>query len=139
MDGIKSLSYAREHAPRAAWPIERGATTRCSSRRTAGCWRGRRRRSSTCSRGALHTPPLDDHILDSITRRHVLKVSAATERITTTDDLPRLEEAFLASTLREVHPVHAIDGRAVPAAPGPVSTRAADAVRQHIASLLDGA
>src|SRR5204862_5161005 len=56
----------------------------------------------------LHTPPLDDHILDSITRRHVIAVTGATERVTTTDDLDGFTEAFLASTLREVHPIHRI-------------------------------
>ena len=35
----------------------------------------------------LYTPPLDDHILDSITRRHVIAVTGAQERVTPTDDL----------------------------------------------------
>lgn len=85
--------------------------------------------------GALYTPPIDDHILDSITRRKVLAVSDATERITTRDDLAVLEEAFLASTLREVHPVHAIDGRPL-SAPGPVTQTVAEAMHAHVAAAL---
>jgi branched-chain amino acid aminotransferase len=85
--------------------------------------------------GRLHTPPLDDHILDSITRRHVLAVTDATERVTTRDDLEQIEEAFLASTLREVHPVHAVDGRQMDA-PGPVTKQAAEAMRAHVDELL---
>src|SRR5436190_11628379 len=75
----------------------------------------------------LHTPPLEDHILDSITRRHVIAVTGATERVTTTDDLDGFTEAFLASTLREVHPIHRIEQRELPA-PGPLTSAAATAV-----------
>ena len=79
----------------------------------------------------LHTPPLDDHILDSITRRHVIAVTGATERVTTTDDLAAFTEAFLASTLREVHPIHRIDQLELPA-PGPLTSAAATAVADRI-------
>ena len=79
----------------------------------------------------LYTPPLDDHILDSITRRHVIAVTGAQERVTTTDDLDAFTEAFLASTLREVHPVHRIGERDLPA-PGPLTGAAAKDVAERI-------
>ncbi|GAA5133829.1 aminotransferase class IV [Pseudonocardia adelaidensis] len=82
--------------------------------------------------GRLHTPPLADHILDSITRRHVLELTGATARVLHCDQLLELEEAFLASTTREVQPVSAIDGRPLPRAPGPWTTTAADALRRFI-------
>jgi branched-chain amino acid aminotransferase len=85
--------------------------------------------------GRLYTPPLEDHILDSITRRHVIAVSDAQERVTTTDDLPQVSEAFLASTLREVHPVRRIEDRELPA-PGPLSQRAASGVAERIRASL---
>jgi branched-chain amino acid aminotransferase len=85
--------------------------------------------------GALYTPPIDDHILDSITRRHVFAVADASERVTTRDDLASLDEAFLASTLREVHPVHAIDAVKLDA-PGPVTQRVAAAMREHVDAIL---
>ena len=48
----------------------RAPTRRCWSRRTGACSRRRRRRSSASLDGERScTPPLDDHILDSITRR----------------------------------------------------------------------
>jgi branched-chain amino acid aminotransferase len=84
----------------------------------------------------LYTPPLSDRILDSISRRVLLAVTDASERVTTLDDLTRISEAFLASSLREVQPVRSIDGRAVPAAPGPVSADAAARVREHIEAAL---
>jgi branched-chain amino acid aminotransferase len=88
--------------------------------------------------GRLHTPPLADRILDSITRRALLEVTDAEERITTRDDLTVLSECFLASSMREVHPVHAIDGTPVAAAPGPMSAAAAARVREHIQAALAG-
>jgi branched-chain amino acid aminotransferase len=83
----------------------------------------------------LHVPPLDDHVLDSITRRRVVALMGAEERITTRDDLQQVREAFLASTTREVHPVHAIDGRALPGE-GALTAAAARAVRERIVAEL---
>ena len=82
--------------------------------------------------GRLHTPPLADHILDSITRRHVLELTGATARVLHCDQLGELEEAFLASTTREVQPVSAIDGRPFPSVPGPRTAAAAEALRRYI-------
>ena len=83
--------------------------------------------------GELYTPPLEDHVLDSITRRHVMEVTSATEWVTSTDAIPTMTEAFLASTLREVQPVAAIDGTAL-AAPGPRTAEIVAAVAAHIRS-----
>jgi branched-chain amino acid aminotransferase len=82
--------------------------------------------------GELLTPPLDDHILDSITRRRVLEVCEVRERPVASDELPRAAEAFMSSTVREVHPIRAIDGRPLPATPGPLTAAAAAAVRARI-------
>ncbi len=89
--------------------------------------------------GELCTPPLSDRILDSISRRVLLEVTDARERVTTLDDLARIDEAFLASSLREVHPVSAIDGHDLPEAPGPVAKASAAAVREHIEAALANA
>lgn len=134
LDGAKTLSYgANMLATRLAQ--ERGADDALLVTP-----HGRILEAPTCSffyvlGGALYTPPLDDHILDSITRRHVLAVTGGEERITTTDDLPLVSEAFLASTLREVHPIGEIDGRPL-AIPGPETTRIAGEVAAHIRGLL---
>jgi len=86
--------------------------------------------------GDLCTPPLSDRILDSISRRVLLQITDARERVTTLDDLEAISEAFLASSLREVQPVGSIDGRAMPAAPGPISADCAARVREHIEAAL---
>jgi branched-chain amino acid aminotransferase len=88
--------------------------------------------------GRLHTPPLEDHILDSITRRRVLALSRATERSLDRHELAGLEEAFLTSTTREVQPVAAIDGRPLPAVAGQQTAAAAEALRRHIGASTTG-
>lgn len=136
LDGVKSLSYgANMLATRLAQ--EQGADDALLVTP-----HGRVLESPTCSffyalpGQGLCTPPLGDHILDSITRRHVLAATGARERVTAADDLLAVEEAFLASTLREVHPVTAIDGRVLDA-PGPRSGEAAEIVAAHIRGLLE--
>ncbi len=138
MDGIKSLSYgANMLATRLA--KERG----CDDALLVTP-HGRVLEAPTCSffyaldDGRLYTPPLDDHILDSITRRHVIAVTDAQERVTTQDDLGSVSEAFLASTIREVHPVARIEARELGATPGPLSRAAAAAVSERIRSALAG-
>ena len=74
--------------------------------------------------GVLCTPPLEDHILASITRARLLEECEVSERSCTLDDLRAAEEAFIASTVREVMPIAAVDDIELPAAPGPVTTDA---------------
>ncbi len=74
--------------------------------------------------GALYTPPLQDRILASITRTYLLEECDAAEATCTLDDVSAAEEAFIASTVREVMPISVVDDIVLPAAPGPV-TRAA--------------
>src|SRR5436190_917264 len=59
--------------------------------------------------GRLVTPPLDEHILDSITRRRVLEAVEVREAPITVDDLRTASGAALASTTREVQPIHHIE------------------------------
>jgi branched-chain amino acid aminotransferase len=70
------------------------------------------------------TPPLDDHILASITRALVIDVAGAIEQACTMDDLANADEVFLASTTREVQPVVEIDEHRFKG-PGPVTRRTA--------------
>jgi len=135
LDGVKSLSYAANMlASRIA--RERGADEALLATPHGRVLEGPTTSFFYVLDGALCTPPLEDRILDSITRRALFAVTDATERITTLDDLREASEAFLASSAREVQPVRAIDDIAIPAAPGPVSLAAADAVRAYIEARL---
>ena len=82
--------------------------------------------------GALLTPPLEDRILASITRAYLLEECEAREAPCTLDDVAAADEAFIASTVREVMPISAVDGIALPAAPGPVTREAGDRLLQRI-------
>jgi branched-chain amino acid aminotransferase len=85
--------------------------------------------------GELHTPPLSERVLDSITRRVVLEVAGATETPTTAGDLDLADEAFVASSVREVIAVGRIEQHELQA-PGPLTTSVAEKVRAHIDARL---
>lgn len=85
--------------------------------------------------GTLATPPLDDHILASITRACVIEGTGAEERICTKDDLRGAREAFLASTIREVQPVAQIEDVEFEG-PGERTQQAAAALRDRIQEAL---
>jgi len=137
MDGIKSLSYAPNML------ASRLAKERGFDEALLVTPHGRVLEAPTTAffyaldDQRLYTPPLEDHILDSITRRHVIAVSGAQERVTTRDDLDAVTEAFLASTLREVHPIARIEQRELGATPGPLTSAAAAAVSERIRAALD--
>ena len=76
--------------------------------------------------GPLRTPALDDGVLESITRDRLVKALHVEQGSFHVNDLRAASEAFLASTVREVQPVAAIDGVELSAAPGP-RTREAQA------------
>jgi branched-chain amino acid aminotransferase len=85
--------------------------------------------------GVLSTPPLDEHILASITRRHVMELVEVHEATLTTEELLEAEEAFLCSTTREVQPVSVVESREF-GGPGERTLEAAAALRDHISAAL---
>ncbi len=86
------------------------------------------------SGGELRTPALEAGILDSITRRVVVEALAVAEGEFALDDALGASEAFLASTVREIQPISAIDGRVYEA--GPRTSEARDAFSAAIAAEL---
>ena len=84
---------------------------------------------------ALCTPPLEDHILASITRDLLFSLTDVTERALTTDELLESREAFLASTTREVQSVAAVEEREFPET-GERTAAAAEAFRNHVRAAL---
>lgn len=134
LDGVKSLSYAANMLAR------RLAEEAGFDEALLVTPHGRVLESTTSSvfwskDGDLFTPPLSEHILASITRALVLDVTHAEERPTTLEELLGADEVFLASTMREVHPVAAVDDREY-RAEGPVTARAAEAVAGRLAEEL---
>ncbi len=135
LDGVKSLSYAanmlctrraRERGFDEALlvtPHDRVLEAPTSS----VFWVG--------SDGVLSTPPLDEHILASITRDRLLRLVEVREAPLTKDELLRAEEVFLCSTTREVQPAAAVEEREF-GEPGPHTREAREALRQHIRAEL---
>lgn len=137
LDGIKSLSYAANMlATRLA--VERGYDDALLVSPQGHVLEAPTSSLFWVGDGELRTPPLSEHILASITRAIVIEVAGAVEYETTLQELHTADEAFLSSTVLEVQPIVAIDEQPLPAAPGPVSARVAEAVAAHIARVLRG-
>jgi branched-chain amino acid aminotransferase len=137
LDGIKSLSYAGNML------ATRLAQERGYDEALLVTPHGRVLEAPTSSffwvrDGRLLTPPLDDHILSSITRARVLELTGAEEAPCTRDAVAAAEEAFLASTVREVQSVVAVEDVTLPPQ-GPATAEAGERLRDRIEQELAGA
>jgi branched-chain amino acid aminotransferase len=134
LDGVKSLSYAGNmHATRLA-------RERSFDDALLVTPHGRVLELPTASffwitEGEVRTPPLSDHILDSITRAIAIEVADATEADTTLADLDRADEAFVASSVWEVMAVRRIEEHDLPAG-GPITKATSGKVRARIQAEL---
>lgn len=77
--------------------------------------------------GVIETPSLDLHVLDSITRRTMIGLAEGrfpvVEGVFDGDRLSEASEVMVMSTIKEICPVTAVDGRSF--APGPVTAELA--------------
>ncbi len=80
--------------------------------------------------GTLFTPPLEEHILASITRDRLTKLLDVEERACAQDVLFAASEAFLASTIREVQSIGAVEEAEFEE--GPRTREAAEAFRLQV-------
>ena len=87
--------------------------------------------------GRLVTPPLSPGCLAGVTRDLLLELVHVTEEDVPLPALASCEEAFLSSSTRDVQPVRAVDGRVLPAAPGPLTAAAASAFADLLARDAD--
>jgi branched-chain amino acid aminotransferase len=79
------------------------------------------------SGGQLRTPSLEAGILASITRARIVDALEVEQGEFPIDDLRSAREAFLASTVREIQPVVAVDGTELPSCPGDRTIEAREA------------
>lgn len=78
--------------------------------------------------GKLRTTALPEGVLDSITRSRLIEaIPGVEEGAWTLDQVKGASEAFLASTVREIQAVAAIDEVELPGAPGPRTREAQEA------------
>jgi branched-chain amino acid aminotransferase len=135
LDGVKTLSYG------ANMLASRMARDRGFDEALLVTPHGRVLEAPTSSifwagdEGALCTPPLDEHILASITRDLVLKLVDVREAPLTKEEVLGAREAFLCSTTREVQPVAAVEDTDF-GEPGERTLEARAALREHISGVL---
>jgi branched-chain amino acid aminotransferase len=135
LDGVKSLSYAGNMlATRLA--KERGADEALLVTPHGRVLEAPTSTFFWVGGGVLRTPPLDEHILDSITRRILVDELEVEEASCALDDLASADEAFLASTIREVQAISAIDDREL-ATGGPLTAQAAERFGARVRAALE--
>lgn len=131
-ENVRALAYAREHgAGEAVFPNTRGELCEATGSNVF-----------LVLAGVLHTPPGEAGCLLGVTRALLLELAAdlglaIEETALPLDTLHRADEAFLSSTTREVQAIAKVDSVALPAAPGPVTTRLADAFTDLVARNID--
>ena len=91
--------------------------------------------------GVVSTPPLSSGCLAGITRELVMEWCAheglaVVEETLPLDVLTRADEVFITSSIKDVFPVSAVDGRALPA-PGPLTAQVADVWARHAEKGMD--
>lgn len=133
LTGVKSLSYAANmQATRIA--KARGADDALLVRPDGIVLEAPTSTIFWVSDGELRTPAVDTGILNSITRGVVIDRLKVTEGDFPIEDLLSASEAFLASTVREVQPIAAIDDTVFD--PGPRTDEAREAFEQAVAAEL---
>ncbi|MGW8375796.1 aminodeoxychorismate lyase [Streptomyces sp. ODS28] len=134
--GLKSTSYA-ENVVALARARQEAATEALFANTRGELCEGTGSNVFVVLDGELHTPPLDSGCLAGITRALAVEWTGARETALPLDVLDRAEEVFLTSTLRDVQAVHRVDGRRLPSAPGPVTTKAMRAFEERAAADMD--
>lgn len=136
LSGLKTTSYAEnvlalDHARR------RGAGEAIFANTAGNLCEGTGSNVFVVLDGRLVTPPLSAGPLAGITRELVLEWVGGVEEDVPMAALSEATEAFLTSTGRDVQPIRAVDGRALPEAPGPVTAEAMRVFAERSAADMD--
>ena len=126
LTGVKSLSYgANMHATRLAQA--KGADEALLVRPDGIVLEAPTSTIFWATGGELRTPALDTGILASITRDRIVSELDVVEGDFPLEEVLGASEAFLASTVREVQPISAVDGTELPELAGPLTREASEA------------
>ncbi|MET9109216.1 aminotransferase class IV [Streptomyces zhihengii] len=123
LTGLKTTSYA-ENVVALARAHDNGASEALFANTVGRLCEGTGSNVFVVVDGELHTPPVSSGCLAGITRALTVEWTGARETDLPLDVLDRAEEIFLTSTLRDVQAVVRVDGRPLPAEPGPVTAKA---------------
>ena len=133
--GLKTTSYA-ENVVALAWAQERGCSEALLANTRGELCEGTGTNVFVVLDGELLTPALDSGCLAGITRELLLERIDGRDATIPADRLADVEEAFLTSSTRDVHPLHRLDDRDLPA-PGSRTAAVQAAWRDLEASSLD--
>ncbi|MEX1006422.1 MAG: aminotransferase class IV [Acidimicrobiia bacterium] len=139
--GLKTISYA-ENVRALAYAQERGAGEAIFRNTRDELCEATGSNVFVVRNGELRTPPASAGCLLGVTRALVLELGQELgiechEVAMPVDALADADEAFLTSSVREVQTITQVDGRALPNAPGPITTRFAKAFSALVARNID--
>lgn len=136
LSGLKTTSYG-ENVRALAYAAERGGSEAIFGNTAGNLCEGTGTNVFVVSGGQLLTPPLLAGCLAGVTRALVIEWSGAVEQDLPLPALAEADEAFLTGTTRDVQPIRLVDGQALPAAPGPVTAKAAEVFAMRAAESSD--
>ncbi|MFN2506056.1 MAG: aminotransferase class IV [Acidimicrobiales bacterium] len=134
--GLKTISYG-ENVVALAAARDRGAGEAIFGNLVGNLCEGSGTNVFLARHGRLVTPTLSSGCLAGVTRELLLGLVEAAEEDVSLGALAEADEAFLASSTREVQPIRAVDGRILPAAPGVLTAAAARAFGHLVETDLD--
>lgn len=136
LTGLKTTSYG-DNVLALEYAKERGAGEAIFANTAGDLCEGTGSNIFVVLDGELRTPPLRAGPLAGITRELVLEWCGGDEVDVSMYELARASEAFRTSSGCDVQPIRAIDGVALPSAPGPVTTKAMAVFADRSADDLD--
>jgi len=135
--GLKTTSYA-DNVVALAWAHEHAAEEAIFANTRGELCEGTGSNVFVAHHGILVTPPLRSGCLGGITRELLLEwCPDIEERTVSIGALAEAREAFITSTTRSVLAIRAVNGAALPEAPGPLTRRAAETFARHAAENAD--
>ncbi len=136
LSGLKTVSYA-ENVLALAFARDRGAGEALFGNLAGNLCEGTGTNVFVGVGGRLVTPTLTAGCLPGVTRDLLVGLVDLVEEDLPLSALAAADEAFVTSSTRDVQPIRAVDGRLLPACPGPLTRAAATAFRALVARDLD--
>jgi len=139
--GLKTISYA-ENVRALAFAHERGAGEAIFANTRGELCEATGSNVFVVRNNIVFTPPAESGCLLGVTRALVLELCAdlgieCDEPALPIAALAEAEEAFLTSTVREIQPISAVDGRDLPHSPGSCARRLTEAFAALVTRDLD--
>lgn len=139
--GLKTISYG-ENVRALAEAAKVGAGEAIFANTRGELCEGTGTNVFVVSGGRLRTPPASSGCLLGVTSALVLELAGklgvdAAEESLPLSALATADEAFITSSTREVQAISSVDGHPLPAAPGPITRRLAEAFSALVADNID--